>query len=179
MIGEAEVSQSHSHSQDHDHSHDHGHTHDHEEEHAHAHTHNREEHSHSPGAAHVHDHSSEHSHGPEDGHGHAHGHADHHHHDHTHDDSVGSVSLELEGFLDLDKVPSCRLFQHSCNCRNGGTIPRLQPVWDTVSTCRVALHQLYSSKIADAELVVWSVQSIICCEATIKVSWTQNAVAGQ
>lgn len=75
----------------HEHSHDHSHDHDHEHNHECAPGCTHESHSHSHN--HDHDHSDGHSHG-------SHSHA----HDHVHDDSVTSVSLTIDGDLDLDSV---------------------------------------------------------------------------
>ena len=94
VVEEREAGNHHHHDHEHDH---HGHEHDHHAEEpssaAHAHEHAHE---------HAHAHDSEHGHAHSE-HGHAHGHEGHDH-SHKHDDSVTSVSLELDGFLDLDKV---------------------------------------------------------------------------
>lgn len=76
------------------HDHDHGHSHDHKHDHGHSHDHSKEHHHHD------HDH-------PVDGcnecekDGHTHTHDHHHHH---HDDRVGSISVEIKGDMDYDKV---------------------------------------------------------------------------
>ena len=82
-----------------DHGHDHGHDHDHGHSHAEGQESCEEcDHGHSHTEAHSHSH----THGEGDceicgEHGHSHSH-------HVHDDAVGSVSLTLEGDLDLDRI---------------------------------------------------------------------------
>jgi hypothetical protein len=92
----------------------HHHHHEHDDHHAHEHDHHHAEEPAAAAHAHGHDHAHKHAHAHSE-HGHAHGHAGHDHghggHDHKHDDSVTSVSLELDGFLDLDKVR--RQIRHS------------------------------------------------------------------
>ncbi|PRW21134.1 putative GTP-binding -like isoform A [Chlorella sorokiniana] len=111
----------------HHHSHAHSHSHDHEHEHSHSYSHDHEcsgadcsheSHSHSHSHAHSHDH--DHSHEHEHEHSHAssssgsdhecsgagcshHSHSHGHSHQH-HDDAVSSVSISIEGDMDLDKV---------------------------------------------------------------------------
>jgi G3E family GTPase len=91
---------------DHDHDHDHGHSHGHEHSHEHSHASSSSSHDH------AHDHSHEHSHecgpgcdNPDHDHSHAHGHS----HEHAkqrplHNDKVTSMSITMEGDLDLDKL---------------------------------------------------------------------------
>jgi len=89
-------------SHDHDHKHEHGHEHEHG--HAHAHAHGEEGHKCGPDCGHEHhDHSHAHAHGnPAHGEeGHKCG-ADCNHE--IHDDLVKSVSLRIDGELDLEKV---------------------------------------------------------------------------
>eukprot|EP00898_Chlorokybus_atmophyticus_P002495 jgi/Chlat1/3246/Chrsp22S03433 len=83
-ILEAEAAEAHDHDHKHEHSHEHDHHHDHE---------------HGPDCApdcEQHDHGHKHEH--EHNHEHTHAHA------HTHNPDVTSVSLRLDGELDLDKV---------------------------------------------------------------------------
>jgi len=90
---------SHGSSHDHDHGHDHDHVHDHDHghDHHHDHSHGHEAHAHH----HDHDHPVEGcTECEEEGHHHHH----HHAHAHTHDDRVSSVSLEVKGDMDTDKV---------------------------------------------------------------------------
>jgi G3E family GTPase len=91
----------HHHHHDHEHSHDHehecagadctheSHAHSHSHDHAHGHAHGGSEHE-CAGAGCTHE---SHSHSHAHGHSHAH-----------HDDAVGSVSVTIEGDMDLDKV---------------------------------------------------------------------------
>eukprot|EP00747_Dinoflagellata_sp_TGD_P083516 gnl/TRDRNA2_/TRDRNA2_162146_c0_seq1.p1 gnl/TRDRNA2_/TRDRNA2_162146_c0~~gnl/TRDRNA2_/TRDRNA2_162146_c0_seq1.p1 ORF type:complete len:633 (+),score=116.09 gnl/TRDRNA2_/TRDRNA2_162146_c0_seq1:21-1919(+) len=53
---------------------------------------------------HDHDHAHDHDHEHHDHDHKGHDHHDHHHHDHKHDDSVSSVSVQLKGDMDLEKV---------------------------------------------------------------------------
>ena len=140
--------------------HDHSHEHDHDcsgsdcghESHSHSHGH---EHSHASASSsdahdcagagcghesHSHSHGEEghsHSHG-EEGHSHSHG-GGHHHH--KHDDAVGSMSLSIEGDMDLDKV---RLLQFlgrggSVACRGvDGCEGLAGPCTDVVALLRCA-----------------------------------------
>ncbi|KAL6774173.1 hypothetical protein ACKKBG_A24030 [Auxenochlorella protothecoides x Auxenochlorella symbiontica] len=86
--------------------HHHGDDHHNHDEHDHHHSHD-EDHHHDQGddhhQSHAHAHSDESGHSsPEDGHA---GHKrKHHHHDHHHDDSVTSVSVVLDGEMDINKI---------------------------------------------------------------------------
>ena len=71
---------------------------DNEESHSHEHSH---EHSHDDHSSCGHDH--DHDDHSSCGHDH-HDHHHHHHHDHHHDDKVKSVSLVVDGEMDLEKV---------------------------------------------------------------------------
>lgn len=93
------------HADQHQHSHSHAephrheeHSHSHHEEHSETHTHSEHSTSHTS-------HSDSHS-GHSESHSHSHDHHDHDHNhpDHVHDDSVSSVSLMLEGSMDLNRV---------------------------------------------------------------------------
>ncbi|KAF8060481.1 Gspt2 [Scenedesmus sp. PABB004] len=101
---------------DHDHAHDHGHAHAHDHAHSHDHDEHSHEHSHGHGEASASGAGHDHDHGHE--HGHEHGaecgpgctNPDHDHsHDHApakplHNDKVTSMSISVEGDLDLDKL---------------------------------------------------------------------------
>lgn len=66
--------------------------------------HSKEDHDgHSHEHEHKHEHDHDHHHHDHD-HGHNHEHHDSHSHDHTHDPGVSSVSIVLEGTLDLEKA---------------------------------------------------------------------------
>jgi len=98
---------SHDHAHDHhDHAHDHSdHDHDHSHQHATA-TATAHSHDHDHGH-HDHDHDHDHDCGHDQDCGHDHGHHHHghdHEHDHIHDDRVSSLSLELKGNVDYDKI---------------------------------------------------------------------------
>lgn len=100
LLKEETEAEAHSHdgcTEDHVHTeacgHKHGHDHDHDHGHEHGHDHN-----------HGHDHGHDHGHGHGHEHGHDHEHKSHRHHHHHHDDAVKSVSLVLDGEMDVDKV---------------------------------------------------------------------------
>ena len=89
----------HEHEHGHDHDHEHGHDHDHDHGHECAGadcTHESHSHDHECAGADCTHESHHHDH-------HDHGHDDHHHH-HHHGDDVSSVSIELKGNMNLDKV---------------------------------------------------------------------------
>ncbi|KAI7840554.1 hypothetical protein COHA_005709 [Chlorella ohadii] len=97
------------------HSHAHSHSHDHEHSHSHSHSHDHDHEcsgSNCTHESHSHDHSHSHSHASSSSesehecsgagcshHSHKHGHSHQHH-----DDAVSSVSISIEGDMDLDKV---------------------------------------------------------------------------
>ena len=70
-----------------------------------AHGHGHEEHSHSHHSHAVHSETHSHSDQSDSHSAHSHSHEDHrHHHDHVHDDSVSSVSIKLDGSMNVQSV---------------------------------------------------------------------------